>query len=207
VDSHVQEHAARDLDVGDRRRRRIAADDVQQGGLADLAAPDRIMNPTEVGVEAAIEADLQLDAGPVGRGQRAVDLGQRMGNGLFAKDVLARVGCLFDETRMGVGPGADQHCIDCRVAQHVAVVGGGVRYLELIGKLLGGGCVDVRHSQQLCCWNAIGQRCGMHLADAPRADQADVQCVHHEDTLDFFKISLLLRPLRTERLRKSPHQG
>ena len=72
----------------------IAADDVQQRGRADLAADDRLAHAGEVGIEAAVEADLQLDAGLLDRRQRLVDLGQVEGDRLFAEDVLAGLGGL-----------------------------------------------------------------------------------------------------------------
>ena len=62
-----------DLDVGDRRGRRIAADDVHQVRRSDLAAGDRLPDAREVRIEAAVEADLQFHPGLVHSGQCAID--------------------------------------------------------------------------------------------------------------------------------------
>jgi len=68
VDGHVEKHAAGDLDVGNGRRAGVAADDMEEMRRADLAARDGAADALEIGVEAAVEADLEFDAGLVDGG-------------------------------------------------------------------------------------------------------------------------------------------
>ena len=70
-------------------------------GVADLALGDQVAHALEVGVEAAVEADLQLDACLVDGRQRAVDPRQIEVDRLLAEDVLARRGGLLDRSGRG----------------------------------------------------------------------------------------------------------
>ena len=71
----------------------------------------------EVGVEAAVEADLELDAGLGDGGQGGVDLGEAMVDGLLAEDVLAGAGGADDEVGVRVGGRADEDGVDVGVVQ------------------------------------------------------------------------------------------
>ena len=62
VDGHVAEDPARHLDVGQGRRRRVAAGDAHQVHVADVAVCDPIAHLGVAGVEAPVEADHERDA-------------------------------------------------------------------------------------------------------------------------------------------------
>mmetsp|Transcript_38065 Transcript_38065/g.127390 ORF Transcript_38065/g.127390 Transcript_38065/m.127390 type:complete len:385 (+) Transcript_38065:183-1337(+) len=91
VDRHVLEDAAAALHVLLRRRGRVARREPNLDGRADLAVHDGALDAHEVGVEAALQRDHQLNA-LLAREEHALDgLVQLGGNRLLAKDVLAGV--------------------------------------------------------------------------------------------------------------------
>ena len=171
VDHHIIEDAAGNLDIGYRRRLRVAGGDLDDIDLADLAAADHVVNGAVVVVEAAAEADLELDACFLRRVDGSVHLGQIIVDRLLAEDVLASVSSLDDVLGMGVGRGADEHCFDLGIVQDVICVLGGVRDAAGLGKSLGllihervGDGLDLRHEHRnvLC----------VYLADASGTDNA-----------------------------------
>ena len=116
VDHHVHQQPAGDLDVVDRRRRWVAADDRQRMRLADFAAHDRPFQARVIGVKAPIEADLQLHARFGDSRQRRINLGQVKSDGLLAENLLARPRRLDDETAMGIGRRANDDCVNVGAA-------------------------------------------------------------------------------------------
>ena len=90
------------LDIGRRRRRRVATDDVQQVRRADLARGHGRTYAREVRVESPVEPDLELHAGLRHRRQRFVDPVEGVVHRLLAEDVLARPRRLADQPRVRV---------------------------------------------------------------------------------------------------------
>ena len=119
VDHHIVEDTAGNLDVGYRRRLRIAGGDLDDVDLADLAVTNHVVNCAVVVVEAAAETDLQLYASFLGCVDGSVNLLQIIIDRLLAEDVLACVSSLDDVLGMGVGRGANQNCIDLGIVQNV----------------------------------------------------------------------------------------
>jgi hypothetical protein len=97
MDGHIEEHAARDFDIGDWRRRRVAADDLQKPRRTNLTAFDGLADPGKIRVKAPVEANLELHPGLVDRFQRRINLGKVMIDGLLTKDVFAGAGGLDGE--------------------------------------------------------------------------------------------------------------
>ena len=137
MDHHIIEDTAGNLDIGYRRRLRIAGGDLDDVDLADLAVTNHVVNCAVVVVEAAAEANLQLNAGFLGCVDGSVNLLQIIIDRLLAEDVLACVSSLDDVLGMGVGRGANQNCIDLGIVQNVVCVLGGVRNAAGLGKSLG----------------------------------------------------------------------
>src|ERR1035438_2191589 len=69
----------------------------------------------EVGGDPLVKADLQFRPGLFHRCQGAIDLAKIVRDRLFAENVLARLGRLHDEVRVGIGGGADQDGLDFRI--------------------------------------------------------------------------------------------
>ena len=103
MNRHVQEDPAGDLDVLDRRRTRIATDNVHKMRLTDFPAFHRLANASIVGIESSVEPDLQRHAGLINSRQSPVNLAQIVIDRLLAEDVLTRRRRVFDDLRMGVG--------------------------------------------------------------------------------------------------------
>ena len=78
----------------------------------DLAASHRGMDPGEVGVEASIEAHLELDAGSGNGLQGFVDAHEAVIDGLLAKDVLSGAGGVDNESGVCIGGRADENRVD-----------------------------------------------------------------------------------------------
>ena len=174
MDHHVEEDPARDLDVGERRRRGIAADDVQNVRLTDLARPDQLPDPPVVGVEAPVEADLQFHARLPHRRERLVDQRQIQGDRLFTEDVLSGGGRLHDHLGVGVGARADGHGVDGAVVEQPAVIIGADGHVKIGGAFLGCALDDVRHGGHPRPRNAKRQVLRVEPPDPARADDAEL---------------------------------
>src|SRR4029453_5913795 len=90
-----------------------------------------------VGVEAPVEADLQLDASMRDRSERAVDPLQALVDRLLAEDSLAGRSGLLDDLGVGVGGRADRNGLDVGACDERAVVGHGLRDAAGCGAGLG----------------------------------------------------------------------
>ena len=73
---------------------------------------DRGAGGGERGGEAAVEPDLQHDAGLLGRGDGAVGVGEGHRHRLLAEHVLARGGGRDDQVGVAARGGGDQHAVD-----------------------------------------------------------------------------------------------
>ncbi len=103
-----------------------------------------------------------------------------MGDRLLAEDLLARRGCFFDESGVGVGGGADQNGIDAFVIQDAPIILVNCRDRKPGSHLLCGLHKDVGHSQQVCLWYTVGQVLSMQPADPSRTDDAKVHPLFHD---------------------------
>ena len=166
MDHHIIEDTAGNLNVGYRRRLRVAGGDLDDIYLADLAAANHVVNGAVVVVEAAAETDLQLYASLFGCVDGSVNLGQIIVDRLFAEDMLACVSSLDDVLGMGVGRGADEHCLNLGIVQDVICVLGGVRNAAGPGKSLG-----------LLIHERVGDGLDLHL----RHEHRNVLCVYLAD--------------------------
>ena len=99
-------------EVGDRRRGRVAAGDLHEVQLAELAARRRRLHGAVRRVEAPVEADVQQGAGRLDRGERGVDLGEVERHRLLAERRQPGRGDAGDQLGVGVGAGADRHRVD-----------------------------------------------------------------------------------------------
>ena len=172
MDHHVHHQTARDLDVVDWRRRRVAADNRQGMRLADLAALDGSLDPRVIAVEAAIEADLQLYARLGDSSQRRVYLRQVEGDRFLAKDIFARPRGLGDEAAMRVGRGADDNRVNVAAVDDLGRLACVIGNAKIRRGRLGRVFVDIGDGEQVRAGDARRQSVRVDAADAPRADDA-----------------------------------
>ncbi|MDA3030829.1 MAG: trypsin-like peptidase domain-containing protein [Actinomycetota bacterium] len=92
MNRHVVEDAARDLDVLDRWRARVTADDVDEVHIADRSLLDSIGHCLVARVVAPVETDLQWHACNCDGGQAPVDFGDVERDRLLAEDGLTSLG-------------------------------------------------------------------------------------------------------------------
>src|SRR5574340_509506 len=150
VDGHIQEHAAAILQVLQRRRLRVAGDDMDDARPADFTRCDDLMHPLKALVEAAVETYLQLYPGRIHHIQRVIDLAEVKAEGFLAKDVLAGPGAILQDRRVGGGVGGNQHRLDGWVGQQFVVIAhhaldaqfGGDRLRDLEPDVANGAQVD-----------------------------------------------------------------
>jgi hypothetical protein len=126
-------------------------------GFADLASLDQIMNLSEVGIVAAVKADLKFDACLLYRRQRQVDPLEVQVDGLLTKDVLAGRRCLLDDPGVGVGGRTDDDRVDVLVAQNLMIICIGVWDGEPRRCFFGGLVLDIGNRQNAGVRNAICQ--------------------------------------------------
>ncbi len=148
-------------------------------GLANLARRHHFSHPGKVGVEAPIEANHQLHTRPAHCRQGPVDVGQIMGDRLFAKDLLACLGRFLDELGMGISGGADQDCINAFVVQDSPIVLVRGRDPKLGCHFFRGLHIDVRDRNQVGLRHTIDQVFGMHAADATSSNKAHLHRTLH----------------------------
>ena len=138
VDCHVAKQPARDIDIGDRRRRRIAAGDDELLKLADLASGHPVVRRAEGRVEATVEADHYRGVEIANVVPALLDLRHVERDRLFAKDRLPGPGGGRDELDMRVRAGRDENGIDLRIPQNF-LDGGGCLHSEFRRHAIGGG--------------------------------------------------------------------
>ena len=156
----------------------IAADEVHQVRSADFTACDSLAHAREVGVEAAVEADLEFDTGAGDRGQRAIDARQRVIDRFFAEDVLAGLRGFHNEFGMGVGGGADQHRVDRRIGEDLGGGGGDPWNAEARRGVTRRLRIDVCDDGGIGLRQTVGQGLRVHLADAAGADDSYIDGFH-----------------------------
>ena len=174
MDHHVVEDAAGHLDIGYRGRLRIARGNFDDVDLADLAVAYHVIDCAVIMVKAAAEADLQLDAGLLGRVDRRMHLGQIIVDRLFTEDVLACMRRFDDVLGVRVGRGADQNRFDFRIVQDVVCILGAVRNATLLGKSFGFFIHErVSDGFELHLRHKHGNVLGVDLADTACADNTN----------------------------------
>ena len=141
VDQHVLEDAARDFDIGNRRRTRVAARHDQHLRFADLTLVDARLQRDERRIVAPLKAD---QAAHVrlrnGCGACACPI-QREIDRFLAEDVLPGCGRLEDQVRVGVGRRSDHHGLNRRIAHRRVLIGH--RCAESLGEARRGLCIHV----------------------------------------------------------------
>ena len=104
-------------------------------GRAETAASNEFVGTLRITAEAGLKVDGEDASGPVGGIGHGLGFGGVHGHGFFAEDVLAG----FEGRDGGFGVserrGADGHHIDVFAGEQVAVVGVGVRDVEVAGEL------------------------------------------------------------------------
>ena len=80
---------------------------MEQVRFADFTAGNRLARAREIGVEAPIETDLQLDPGIVNGRQRGIDFRKIKVDRLFAENVLPGLRRPHNQIRVGIGRRAD----------------------------------------------------------------------------------------------------
>jgi hypothetical protein len=130
VDGHVQEDPTGRTYIGFRRRRRVAAGDLENLGFSDSAGFDDFMYFEEIGVEPPIEAHHQLDTTRSNPCIYLLDLVDGQVDGFLAEDMFPRGGGIQNHLIMRVGGSADGNGFHIRPFQHLLVVGKRCRNIE-----------------------------------------------------------------------------
>jgi hypothetical protein len=119
MNSHIEENAARGLDVGNWRWSGIATDDVHQMRGSDFALGYGLPDSCKIGVEAPVESDLELYPGLFHFIQGEINFRKRVVDRLFAEDVLPGVGGVYHKIGMSFRGRTNQNGIDRRVSKDV----------------------------------------------------------------------------------------
>ena len=119
MDRHIQEHTAGNLYIVRGWRLRVAGGDLDKLQFTDLLLIDQLAQTRKVVVKAAVEAHLQFDARLFDCFEHGLHLFGREVHGLFAKDVLPRLGRLDGNIRVRIRGGTDEHRVDLIVREHV----------------------------------------------------------------------------------------
>jgi hypothetical protein len=175
MNGHVQKETARNLEIREGRRRRVAADEVKSPGAANLALFDCTSSSTIAGIEPAIEANLQFCSRADNCAQSEFDPRQSEIDWLLAKDVLSGLSCLLDDLGVRVGGRADHHGLDVRVVKQIAVCRDRARHAVFGSALASGVLDDVGYGQQPGARDLTRQVRGVKAPDAASADQSNVQ--------------------------------
>ena len=173
MDGHVQEHAAGAFDVFSRRGSRVSAGDAQDVQRTDLAGLNELTYLFEIGVEAAVESNLALDARFFDRCDGSVDLLQGMIDRFFTENVFASVGRFDHQGGMGGGGGANSHRINAFVCHDLGVIICRDRNVQFGCQLLRCRQVHIRDRDYFNSRNARGQVLRMDLANATCSDHTN----------------------------------
>lgn len=156
---------------------RVAGDGVQALDLTHGARGDHLLGPRPRRREAAVESDLEDDAGVLRRPSGAPGVGHGGGQGLLGEDVLAGGGARLDELRVGGGRRRDDDGVDggVRRGRQRVPAGGGrpVPDVELRGEPVEIGCGGVRQEGQPDAVDLLGDGASVVGADAPGSDEGD----------------------------------
>ena len=156
VDGHIKEDTTGDLEVLQRRGRRVTADNMQQLGFTDHTILHELLCPPKVTVETPVEAHHQPDTCVRHCLQRGVNTVKIQVDGLLAEDILARLCSGLDQICMGIGTRAHHHRLDLWVRDNPHSI-----------------LVDLRHTVGGCLLTSnigphIGHRHHMRLGDSSR---------------------------------------
>ena len=143
-------------------------------GLADRAAGDRVANRLMGGVETAVEADLERDAGARDLGERAVELAEVERDRLLAQDRLAGGRRAGDQVGMAGRARADSDGVDVLGPENVIDTGRDV-HAELVRDGARGVGRDVADGGERDTGHAGGEQLRVHAPDPPDADDAHAQ--------------------------------
>jgi hypothetical protein len=151
---------------------------VHQAGLADFAADNGLADTGEVGVEAPVESDLELDSCSLDRSESSVDFLQVEGDGLLAEDVFTGCRGLHDEISVRVGGGADQHSVDFWVGEDLCAGGGNGGNVAVGSQGLRSLSIDVGNGDYHGFRHAESQRFSMDAPDASSAYDSEMKLFH-----------------------------
>ena len=142
--------------------------------VADLASLHCISNSLVVVVEAAVEANLELDTLLLYQSEQSLDLCDIIVNRLLAEDMLASLDCFHRNLTMGVGGRTNHNNVDIRVVDDVHIIGGSVGDASLCQPLACAGLVQHRISccDNLSAFDVIEQVVDVELADTAASDYA-----------------------------------
>ena len=146
--------------------------------VADLAVGDHSSDVCEVVIKAAVEAHLQLDARLLDGGDNCVDLLGGQVNGLLAEDVLACLGSLDSDIGVRVGRGADEHCFDVGVGEHLLIVVINDGDIKLGSDFFGVRSENIGDTDDRSGRHVVGNRLCVKRADAACADDANFELLH-----------------------------
>ena len=168
VDRHVVEDAARDLDVGDRRRGRITAGDVDDLDITVRTIGNGIGNRLVGRIEPAIEADVQWNAGSLDRCERPVDFSDVEADRLFAEDRPTGFGRRDHDVDVGVGGGADRDRVG--VDRQCGFEVGGDGNAKFDTDVRGRFSDDIEHADDLGAGDPAVKISGVHGTDSATAE-------------------------------------
>ena len=143
-------------------------------GLADRAVGDRVANRLMGGVETAVEADLERDAGARDLGERAVELLEVERDRLLAQDRLAGRRRAGDQVGMGGRARADRDSVDVLGSENVVDTDRDV-HAELVGDRARGVGRGVADGGERDTGHASGEQLRVHAPDPPDADDGHAQ--------------------------------
>lgn len=112
VDGHVFEEATGDGKIFARRHLRVARGDDDLVEISDLPVAQGIAGGAVAGIEAAIEAELDVCFASFDGGGALIDSREAEIDGFFAEDGFFCVYCLFDVVGVCVCGGGDEDGID-----------------------------------------------------------------------------------------------
>src|SRR5208282_1326052 len=171
VDHHVQEDSARYGHVGRRGGSGVAGGDLDELRRPDGARLHEIADLAEIVVETAVESDLKQDARLLDGVEGGMDLRDGQVDGLLAEDVLAGLGRLHYQIRMGIGRRANQDRLNVFVGEKIARIPIYVGDSEVLRPSLDGRRhVDVRNRDEPGLRHEIRDILRMDLSDPSRAD-------------------------------------
>ena len=127
-----------------------------------------------------VKADLQLYPRLFYSRFHCLDLGNGQIHRLFAKDMLAGLGRLHSNIRVGIGRGADQHCIHRRIIENFVIILHRFGNTQVVRHLLGVLREQVANGHDLRLGNVVSNGFGVHLADPTGADDANAQFLHKQ---------------------------
>ena len=178
MDGHIQEDTAGNSSIFGRWRLGVAGRDFDKLELADLAFVDQLTDMGKVVVKAAVETDLQLDAGFLDGFDDGKDLFRGQVDRLFAEHMLACPGRFDGDVGVGIGGRADEHGVDCGIGEHRLVVGINLFNAVLCSERRQRILEHVGDTEHFGSGHGIGDGFHVDFADTAGTDDADVELFH-----------------------------